>query len=58
VLLKLPAALLADVQRSISAVDISNPDLPVLSASLPSNLGGIASDQVEETKLGVRLYPD
>jgi hypothetical protein len=44
VLLRLPAALLADVQRSITAVDVSNPDVPVLSSSLPSNLGGVPVD--------------
>jgi hypothetical protein len=44
VLLKTPAALLADVQRSVTAVDVSNPDAPVLSASLPSNLGGVPVD--------------
>jgi hypothetical protein len=44
VLLRSPAALLADVQRSITAVDISNPDSPVVSASLPFSLGGVPVD--------------
>ncbi|MGI8743081.1 MAG: LVIVD repeat-containing protein [Bryobacteraceae bacterium] len=39
VLLRLPAALLADTQRSVTAVDVSNPDKPVLSSSLAFNLG-------------------
>ncbi len=40
VLLRLPAALLADVQRSVTSVDVSNPDKPVLSLSLTSDFGG------------------
>ncbi|MDQ2949253.1 MAG: hypothetical protein M3Y27_25495, partial [Acidobacteriota bacterium] len=44
VLLRLPAALLADTQRSVTAVDVSNPDKPVLSSSLASNLGGVPVD--------------
>jgi hypothetical protein len=44
VLLRSPATLLADAERSITSVNISNPDQPVLSASLPSNLGGIPVD--------------
>ena len=44
VILKLPAALLADSQRSITAVDMSKPDQPVLSSSLPGNLGGSPVD--------------
>ncbi len=44
VLLKPPAVLLADAQRSITAVDISNPAAPVLSASLPFLLGGVPVD--------------
>ncbi len=44
VLLRFPGALLADVQRSVTAVDISHPDTPVLSSSLRSDLGGIPVD--------------
>jgi hypothetical protein len=44
VLLKDPAALLADVQRSVTSVDITNPDTPVISSSIPSNLGGAPVD--------------
>lgn len=44
VFLKLPAALLADAQRSITAVNISNPDNPVLSSSVPADLGGSPVD--------------
>ncbi len=44
VLLRSPAALLADAQRSVTAVNISNPDNPVLSSSLPAVLGGIPVD--------------
>jgi hypothetical protein len=44
VLLRSTAALLADAQRSVTAIDISNPNSPVISASLPSNLGGIPVD--------------
>jgi hypothetical protein len=44
VLLRLPAALLADAQRSVTAVDVSNPDQPVLSSSLNSSLGGVPVD--------------
>ena len=44
VLLRLPAALLADTQRSITSVDVSNPSQPVISFSLPSSLGGVPVD--------------
>ncbi|MDX2149368.1 MAG: Ig-like domain-containing protein [Bryobacteraceae bacterium] len=44
VLLKLPAVLLADAQRSITSVNVSNPDGPVISASLRPDLGGIPVD--------------
>lgn len=44
VLLRLPAALLADAQRSITSVDVSNPDSPSLSTSLAPNLGGVPVD--------------
>ncbi len=44
VLLKSPAALLADVQRSVTAVDVTDPDQPVLSSSIPANLGGAPVD--------------
>ena len=44
VLLKLPAALLADVQRSVTAVNVTNPDQPVLSSSIATNLGGAPVD--------------
>lgn len=40
VLVKLPAVLLADRQRSITSVNVSNPDNPVVSASLRPDLGG------------------
>jgi hypothetical protein len=43
-LLRLPAALLADESRSVTAVDLSNPDSPALSVSLASNLGGVPVD--------------
>ncbi len=44
VLLRLPAALLADAQRSVTAVDLTNPDAPALAKSLSSNVGGIPVD--------------
>jgi hypothetical protein len=44
VLVRLPAAILADTKRSVTAVNISNPDQPVLSTSLAANLGGIPVD--------------
>jgi len=44
VLLRLPAALLADVQRSVTAVDVTNPDQPAISTSLPSSQSGIPVD--------------
>lgn len=44
VLVRLPAVLLADAQRSVTSVDVSNPAAPVVSSSLPSNLGGIPVD--------------
>jgi hypothetical protein len=44
VLLRLPAALLADSSRSVTAVDLTNPDNPSLSLSLAGNLGGIPVD--------------
>ena len=44
VLVRLPAVLLADAQRSISAANVSNPDQPVLAASLPFLLGGVPVD--------------
>lgn len=40
----MPAALLADAQRSITSADIGNPDKPVLSASLAANLVGAPVD--------------
>jgi hypothetical protein len=44
VLLRFPALLLADTQRSVTAVDITNPDSPFLSSSLAANLGGVPVD--------------
>ena len=44
VLVRLPAVLLADVQRSVTAVDVTNPDKPVVATSLASNLGGVPVD--------------
>ena len=44
VVLKLPAALLADSSRSITSVDVRNPDAPVLSASVSSSFGGVPVD--------------
>ncbi len=44
VLMKYPAVLLADTQRSVSAVNITNPDAPVLTASLNANLAGTPVD--------------
>jgi hypothetical protein len=44
VLVRSPAVLLADAQRSVSAVDATNPDHPVLTVSLASNLGGVPVD--------------
>ncbi len=44
VVLKLPAALLADTQRSVTSVNVSNPNQPILSSSLPGSLGGVPSD--------------
>lgn len=44
VLLRLPAALLADASRSFTSVDVSKPGQPVLSSSLASNLGGVPVD--------------
>lgn len=44
VLLRTPAALLADAQRSVTAVNISNPDSPAISLSLSSSLGGVPVD--------------
>ena len=44
VLLRFPAVLLADVQRSVTAVDITNPDAPVLSSSIAPSLGGAPVD--------------
>ncbi len=38
------AALLADTQRSVTAVDVTNPAAPVLSSSIPANLGGAPVD--------------
>ncbi|PWU11426.1 MAG: hypothetical protein C5B51_02665, partial [Terriglobia bacterium] len=40
VLVRFPAVLLADVQRSVTAVNVTNPDQPVLAVSIPPNLGG------------------
>ena len=44
VLLRMPAALLADAQRSVTAVNVSNPDNPALSTSLAPNIGGVPVD--------------
>ncbi|MGD1073641.1 MAG: Ig-like domain-containing protein [Bryobacteraceae bacterium] len=44
VLVRLPAVLLADTQRSVTAINISNPDQPVFSVSLAMNLGGVPTD--------------
>ncbi|MDX2149370.1 MAG: Ig-like domain-containing protein [Bryobacteraceae bacterium] len=44
VLLKLPAALLADAQRSFTSAHVGNPDSPVISASLRADLGGAPVD--------------
>jgi len=44
VLLRYPAALLADTQRSVTAVNITNPAAPVVSSSTPANLGGAPVD--------------
>jgi hypothetical protein len=44
VLVRLPAVLLADAQRSMTAIDVSNPDRPTFSVSLASNLGGAPVD--------------
>ncbi len=44
VLLKPPAALLADVQRSVTSVSITNPDQPLVSSSITPNLGGAPVD--------------
>jgi hypothetical protein len=44
VALKFPAVLLADSQRSVTAVNISDPLNPVLSSSLAGNLGGAPVD--------------
>jgi hypothetical protein len=42
--LKGAVALLADQARSVTSVDISNPDLPVLGTSTRSDLGGVPLD--------------
>ena len=44
VLIRLPAVLLADPQRSVTSVSIANPDAPFLSSSTPPNLGGAPVD--------------
>ena len=44
VTVRLPAALLADTQRSFAAADLNSPDSPSLSSSLVSNLGGAPVD--------------
>ena len=44
VLLKVAAALLADAQRSITSVDVTNPDKPSVAQSLASDLGGVPVD--------------
>jgi hypothetical protein len=44
VLLQFPAVLLADTQRSVTAVNITNPDQPVISSSMAANLGGAPVD--------------
>lgn len=44
VLLRYPAALLADVQRSVTAVNVSNPSQPTVTSSIPPNLGGSPVD--------------
>ncbi len=44
VLLRYPAVLLADTQRSVTAVNITNPNQPVITASTPANLGGAPVD--------------
>ena len=44
VLVRLPAVLLADSQRSVTAVDITNPDGPAISVSLALNMGGVPVD--------------
>ena len=44
VLLRLPSAIMADAQRSVTAVDISNLDSPTISLSLPANVGGVPVD--------------
>jgi hypothetical protein len=44
VLLRFPAALLADVQRSITAVNVTDSQNPAISSSIPANLGGAPVD--------------
>ena len=44
VLIRLPAVLLADTSRSVTAVSLTNPDAPYVSSSTPSNLGGAPVD--------------
>jgi hypothetical protein len=44
VLVRLPGVLLADAQRSVTAVDVTNPAVPVIASSLRSDLGGVPVD--------------
>jgi hypothetical protein len=44
VLVRLPGILIADVQRSVSAANATNPDAPILSASVPASFGGSPVD--------------
>jgi large repetitive protein len=44
VLLRFPAALLADVQRSVTAVNVTDPRNPVIASSIPASLGGAPVD--------------
>ena len=44
VLLRYPGVLLADVSRSVTGMNISNPDALVLGSSTPANLGGAPVD--------------
>lgn len=53
VLLRYPAALLSDVQRSVTAVNITNPNQPVITASTPANLGGAPVDLAAFASLAI-----
>lgn len=53
VLLRLPAALLADTSRSFSSADLTNPDAPVLASSVAANLGGTPVDLAASDNIAI-----